>query len=433
MGETRDSVAAAREPRTQAPAAGRALVKRALLLALTAGLASCAPPEKASTRVAVPWNEAPVARVRATIGQVEGPPEVTFGDIQAVALDGRSRIYVADRIGSAVRVYAPDGRFLRQIGREGRGPGEFEGPADLTFGPEGRLFVRDARRITVLAAKRSGGIPDSVAATWPIANMADARFGSPARFDAGGTYFDPAYAFPHGGSPTFYYVAVRDGVPTGDTVRVPPYANLIATFPAYYMLGQYDGRIVRGLAHAPFEAVPSWDLTTRGTVVGGDGRTPALVETEAAGDTLRTLPLPRPARRSIPAAARDDSLRAFRARLDSLPVSRDALLAATELVRSGRLPDSLPAFRSVRVDADGDLWVERWPLESGGQRTYYDVLAADGAYRGSLVLPVRIAEHPSPALTDSTACAVVRDPATGVERVVLLSFSFQAPGTGGSP
>ena len=39
----------------------------------------------------------------ATIGQVEGPSEYTFGDVNAVTLDRRSRVYVADRIGSAVR------------------------------------------------------------------------------------------------------------------------------------------------------------------------------------------------------------------------------------------------------------------------------------------------------------------------------------------
>lgn len=407
--------------------------RAAAVLAVVAGAAACGRGERAPGEAAVPWQDVPAARVTATIGRVEGPPEYTFGDLNAVALDRRSRVYVADRIGSVVRVYGPDGGFLRQIGREGRGPGEFENPSDLTFGPDGRLFIRDAGRITILAAGRPGGVPDSVAATWPIPNMADIGLGSPARFDAGGTYFDPVDDIPRQGPPIFYYLAVRNGTITTDTVRVPDYANMSAVIPAFYMVGRRGGRMAPDLAHAPFEAIPSWDLTSRGTVVGGDGREAVLVETQAAGDTLRALPLPRAGRRPIPASERSDSLRAFRARLDSLPVSPDALRGATDLVRAGHLPDSLPAFRSVRVDADGDLWVERWPPQGGGERTYYDVLAADGAYRGSVVFPVRIAEHPAPALTDSSACAVVRDPATGVQRVVLLSFSLRGPGGGGSP
>lgn len=395
-----------------------------LTLAPGAAAAACGSETRAGD-VAVPWSRAPVAEVAASIGVVDGPPEYTFGDITSVALDRAGRIYVADRIGSTVRVYGRDGAFLEQVGREGKGPGEVERPSDLTFGPDGRLYVEDGRGITLLAPREPGGIPDSVSEVW------SARGGGSlglrrAHVDASGTYFDPvlAYRLRPRGRVEAYYVAIRSGRPTGDTVRLPPYANSVALLPAYYMVSGRGGRVVPTLAHAPFEAVPGWDLTPRGTVVGGGGASQRLVESDAAGEALDSLPAVRRGRRPVPPAERSDSLAAFRARVDSLPVPPGKLRAATEAVRDGRLPDSLPAFRSVRVGEGGAIWIERWPPSGGGGRTYFDVLSPDGTYRGSIVFPVRLTERPVPFLGDAAACGVVRDPGTGVERVVELAYRF---------
>lgn len=94
-----------------------------------------------------------VARQYAAIGQVEGAPEYLFGDIYAVAEDSQRRIHVADRIGSTIRVYAPSGEFIRQIGAEGRGPGEYEWPVDIRFRRD-TAYVRDRERLTILVPRR---------------------------------------------------------------------------------------------------------------------------------------------------------------------------------------------------------------------------------------------------------------------------------------
>lgn len=66
------------------------------------------------------WKLVEVARI---VGGTEAP-----GDLiqpQSVALDATGRIYVSDANPAVIKVYAPDGTFLRTIGREGAGPGEF--------------------------------------------------------------------------------------------------------------------------------------------------------------------------------------------------------------------------------------------------------------------------------------------------------------------
>ncbi len=73
-----------------------------------------------------------------------GPRDIKIGP------DGN--VYVADTGGKRVRVYAPDGTFLRDIGRGGSGIGELNEPVGLAFNPiSGELYVAESwnKRIQV--------------------------------------------------------------------------------------------------------------------------------------------------------------------------------------------------------------------------------------------------------------------------------------------
>jgi hypothetical protein len=52
-------------------------------------------------------------------------------------------VYIAEDADSTIKVFDEDGRFLREIGRKGQGPGEFTRIFFLGFGPDGRLLVTD--------------------------------------------------------------------------------------------------------------------------------------------------------------------------------------------------------------------------------------------------------------------------------------------------
>jgi len=71
-------------------------------------------------------------------------PDEQFADIYAVLSDDEDRIYVLDGQAQEIRVFAPDGDFLRTIGGKGDGPGELSDAAGLNLGPEGRLWVWDS-------------------------------------------------------------------------------------------------------------------------------------------------------------------------------------------------------------------------------------------------------------------------------------------------
>jgi hypothetical protein len=361
-----------------------------------------------------------VAELATTIGVLDGPEEYLFGDVSAVAADTAGRIYVADLISSTVRVYDASGAFLAQIGRQGAGPGEFTKPYDMTFGPDGRLYVREAYRISVLATS-AAGVPDSLVAVMPHEGYPyhSARRGA---VDTAGRYYDPNYRYPShstGLPPQYVYRIHSPGSLEADSLRVPEYHNIRATRRAYYMVTESSGRLVRGLSHAPFEPVPSWVVTPRGTILGGDGERYDLFETDARGDTVRTITGPRP-RQAVPEAAMRDSAAALAARLDTLPVPLPRLLGASDAVRARELPDSLPAFVGVHLGEDGRIWVEQWPPRSDAR--HFDVLAPNGELEESVEFSVPLLREPPPWFARDAIYGVVQDTATGIERVVKLAI-----------
>ncbi len=98
-----------------------------------------------------------------TIGDMEGPPEMLFAEVAGVELLDDGTIAVLDREAADVRVYSPDGSFLRRISRRGSGPGEISG--DLTVAMvgigDGRLLLPDAINQTVSIFGRDGGLLES--------------------------------------------------------------------------------------------------------------------------------------------------------------------------------------------------------------------------------------------------------------------------------
>jgi hypothetical protein len=88
------------------------------------------------------WGGPAILEPEVSIGVDEGAPEYMFGSISGLwATD--DEIYVVDSQVPVVRVYDSQGRHLRDIGREGQGPGEFQRPSGVLVDPDGRVYVRE--------------------------------------------------------------------------------------------------------------------------------------------------------------------------------------------------------------------------------------------------------------------------------------------------
>jgi hypothetical protein len=67
--------------------------------------------------------------------------EIIFGVLSDVALDAQGNLYALDMQLSTISVFDGDGNFLRTIGREGEGPGEFRRAGQLFVTPDNKIAV----------------------------------------------------------------------------------------------------------------------------------------------------------------------------------------------------------------------------------------------------------------------------------------------------
>ena len=359
------------------------------------------------------------AEPRVEIGTLDGPPEYLFGRIVGVAVGPGDVTYVADAIGSTVRAFDTDGQYLKTIGSEGDGPGEFRRLLGIDIDPSGDLVVRGAFRLSVFRGTTSSPVADSLVRAVTIASPNPDR-GVRGRA-AGPLYYSPSFFWEGFERRGYFYLAHDSLGAIADTVFVPPFPDPESTGRANYLINDQGGRNVDGINRAPFEPRPSWDITPEGHIVFAPGDRYEVVEVDPTGDTVRTISRSHETR-PIPERARRDSAQAFRARLDSLPVPITRVRGMSPMARAGELPDDLPPIVAVQMDEDGQVWVRRWPVADANE-SRFDVFGATGPLLRRVILPATLKTVPAPWLSDAVIAGVLTDPETGVERVGVFTPS----------
>lgn len=77
--------------------------------------------------------------------RVSGPPGGYLSMVVAVAADSKDNIYILDYVTQEIHVFDPVGGFLRTLGGQGDGPGEFRDALGPAIAPGDTLWVADQR------------------------------------------------------------------------------------------------------------------------------------------------------------------------------------------------------------------------------------------------------------------------------------------------
>ena len=91
------------------------------------------------------------------IGGEDQEGNVILFDAGYVLVDEDENIWIVDRRDFNIKVFDPEGNFVRSIGKQGEGPGEFQGVGYVTFLPDGRLLVMDYQASRTSLFDKAGG------------------------------------------------------------------------------------------------------------------------------------------------------------------------------------------------------------------------------------------------------------------------------------
>lgn len=103
-----------------------------------------------------PQIEIPVNfELELTIGESEDP-EASLAQAVGLVVDEEGRIYIADSKAAKIKIYSPEGKFIRSFGQKGQGPGELNMPSGISLAADGRLLVEDALNRKIVFFSREG-------------------------------------------------------------------------------------------------------------------------------------------------------------------------------------------------------------------------------------------------------------------------------------
>lgn len=269
---------------------------------------------------------------------------MTFGRVAALAVGGDGTIHVLDQEAQQVKVYGPDGAFLRFIGRAGKGPGELSRFANAVLvTPDDRVLVPDYAQARVNIHAPDGSLLETVrlpsrptALSWVTGGAERClvfRGQTVSRTEDGRFAFADVLVGVDLSEPTRLDTILPLEFPRTDiggpgNLRVP----LIVNSPFWDRLD--DGRLVWGHLGSPEVRIH-----------GPEGRLERIIRSDAW-------------RFQAAGSAEHEVLRELlRTRLSSIGGDPTAANGPNVV-----LPHSLPALAGVRQGPDGTIWV----LRAGG-------------------------------------------------------------------
>jgi len=327
-----------------------------------------------------------------SIGIETGDSNYVMGGIEGVAFGPDGNIAVLDCGRSTVRIYSPDGEYLRHIARRGNGPGEIQNVTFMAISDSGHVHLSGTGS-EVMGAHSY----DYYTGEW----LGSFR-----------TFVPPSCLEGAGGS-TYLRKDINFEA-DGDDVVLPVSISMYETGNEEPLVTYYEEIV----PFNPMDDVGLLELDWYGydIAVGSTGTVfiaPRSTEEalvlmfDSTGNDIRTLQLP---------------FEQVRRTEDELEMERNILRA--KAIASNENPQGLepdpckPMIRGLETDGEGNLWV----LQGGPSIPTFSVLNPEGEY----LFTAQVAGEPPDGSTwrfhmgESGILAYAEDPFTGYQKVYIL-------------
>jgi hypothetical protein len=112
-----------------------------------------------------PWGKSTRLVEELRIGRLSGSEHETFGNLIAAAVGPSGEIVVVDQQGPALRLFDSAGRYVRDLGRPGQGPGEYIQISGVHFTPAGQVAIWDPANARISVFAEDGTVINTIRMT----------------------------------------------------------------------------------------------------------------------------------------------------------------------------------------------------------------------------------------------------------------------------
>jgi hypothetical protein len=412
----------------------RSVSRRLLPLATVAAILLGAP-LAAQQKVTVPAKDNVLAGQPVpvwAVGTDEGESWEMLSNVQVVAFDRQDNLYVLDSGNYRVLVFDKGGKFQRQIGKQGNGPGELTFPTGMAVAPDGNIVVGDMGRGGYTVFRGDGTYVENIAG---VENM---------RVGPGGLYLDASGAVIFRAMPALNRF---DGAPPPGSIPSPIVRHTLARAASPSTLYEVPmpapkiqdspargGGAARMVMFVPQTFAPpiTWTGLPNGGIAVSHDAEYAIKIVDPNGTVQRVVARtdqPRKVTRRDQERAKEQRRKQLSSRSSGGGIrvtNADGRMSygfggrenlsndqIEEQLRSMTFADVMPMVQTVRSDPLGRLWVQRVGKEVGDAGSI-DLFAGDGRYIGT------IAGHELPdAVSSSGLAAYIERDDLDVQRVAV--------------
>ena len=407
----------------------RTLAAPALAVALLAAAADAAAQQRVQLPAqdrALPGAPTPVF----SIGTEEGQSWEMLSRVTTAVFDRNDNLYVLDGGNARVLVFDRGGRFVRQLGKKGSGPGELQAPTGLALTSDGNVAVMDLAHRNVTLYGTDGAFRRTVAL--------DPEAGMPMNIQAhpsGGvvTVARPS-PFAQGGPPapnaprkqSFNRIPLTENGRTTTLFQVAELASTSAS-------SSPDGsRRQFRISQRIFGPQTYWSVLPNGGIAVSSSAPYRIEVADAGGRLSRIITRPIPLRRPTEREKEEARKRAVE-NINSGAGMRIVVggpgggggrggggagemsesQRRQEAISSLEFADTVAAVRGLTLAPTGKLWVER-SGSNWNEPGPIDVITAEGQYLGTIT-----GQRRPVAISASGRAAYIETDDVGVERVVV--------------
>lgn len=334
----------------------------------------------------------------ALFGETE---QVLLGDITGMTVDEQGRVYLGDGDQEVIHVYKPNAQYLRKIGSEGKGPGEFTRINSLRQ-QNGRLYAYDSQqhRVNVFSLD-SFAFSHAVPLTREISNIEALSNTSPKSFYVSGNgkllvsfieHFSMGQEEETERS-TFFYWMDQEGNIVSDKIIEQKAGKTIT--------GTIGGGPV--VVPAPFGRKSIFTGGPEDTFYGTWNEDFLIKKYNAKGEYQQAIYYP----------------------YSKSPLEIEDLLekfdheGIHDLIRNAERPDSWPVIHSMKVDDQSRIWVSTITNDRDSYQWW--VIGSDGKLLAKFTWP---RSRSLKAVKDGSAYTHETDDETGVERIVRYNIEM---------